>query len=162
MDLIALRGETIAVEFVNTGNGGQLQTLLDDWGSKDPARHHAGRIAFIASVVTLARLLEAVKRKGAATFSGVPLPTMAEVAYAATVGGKQFDRVSQTLVNATHGLYRATQGKVTVSLPRAGDGPVAAPMKVEVVSMPTRKTVTDVSRNMAGEITGSLQLEADV
>jgi hypothetical protein len=45
--------------------------------------------------------------------------------------------------------------------PPAAPAKPPQPIEVVVVSMPARKTTTGVDRNMAGEITGAVQIESD-
>jgi hypothetical protein len=162
MDMINRRGASIAVDLFNTGNFDQLKRVISDCNSTDPKRKSVGRIAFGAALVSLAQILSQSRRCGIA-FTGVQPPSVDEVMYAHEVGGKDLNHVAQLLVNATYGVRRGKPG-LKATMP-AEDEPTKpappAPMPVEVVSMPARKTVTDVARNSAGEITSAMQIESD-
>jgi hypothetical protein len=163
MDMINRRGLSIAVELFNTGNFAPLKRVISDCNSTDPKRKSVGRVAFGAALVSLSRMLDDTRRCGI-TFTGNQPPSVDEVMYAYEVGGKELNDVAQLLVNATYGVRRGSPGLKASMRAEAEPTPPAppAPMPVEVVAMPSRKTVTSVDRNMAGEITGSMQLETDI
>ncbi len=163
MNMINRRGASIAVELFNTGNFDPLKRVILDCNSTDQKRKSIGRVALGAALVTLSRMLADSRRCGV-TFTGNQPPSVDEVMYAYEVGGKELNDVGQLLVNATYGVRRGKPGlraNLAAEAEPAKPGP-PAPMPVEVVAMPSRKTVTSVDRNLAGEITGSMQLETDI
>lgn len=158
MNAIQRRGASIAVQFFNNGDFGPLQRILDDANAKDLQRRRTGHAALSACLITLARTLADARRHGV-TFTGPPLTTEDDLIYAVE-SGRSLGPLGTQLVSAVKALRRARPG-LHVSLSREDAPKAGAPMPVQVVSMPNRKTVSDISRNMAGEITSTMQVESD-
>lgn len=159
MNPIHRRGFAVAAEYFNTADFKTIASLIADSNSKDTQRRSAGLSALGAALVMLAQILENTRRHGV-TFTGAKLPSPDDVQYALAAGIHELNRAGQLVVNAVEGLRRAKPGfKATLT---EDDAPKqAVPMPVQVISMPARKTVTDVERNLAGEITTAMQIESD-
>lgn len=155
---IQQRGASIAVQFFNDGDFGPIQRIVDDVNSKDLKRRGAGHVALNACLITLARTLADTRRHGV-TFTGPPLTTDSDLIYAIE-SGRSVGPLGTQLVSAVHAVRQAKPG-IRASLPREDAPQPAAPMPVQVVSMPNRKTVSDINRNSAGEITSTMQIESD-
>jgi hypothetical protein len=70
------------------------------------------------------------------------------------------DRMLEVLTRTLEKMQALNPPKIAYG--RAEDAtPAPAPLPVTVVAMPARQTTTDIERNEAGEIVGSLQVERD-
>ncbi len=159
MNQIQRHGVSIAVQFFNDGDFSPFRRIMDDANNaKDPQRRRAGHAALNACLITLARMLADTRRYGV-RFTGSPLTTENDLIYAME-SGRDIGPLGTQLVSACNAVRRA-RPDLCASLSREDAPKPVAPMPVEVVAMPSRKTVTSVDRNMAGEITSAMQLESD-
>lgn len=161
MSIIQQHGSQIAIEFFNDGDSRQFQRILRDTRSKDPRRRITGYEAVGACLITLAKMLADTKRKGLVRFSGARIATPEEVAYAYQAYDPNLSKLGQQLVDTVAAVRSARPGLKASSRDTAEPKPVA-PMQVQIVGMPGRSTVTKVEHDMAGNITGSVQVESDL
>lgn len=160
-------GTDAAYEYVNNGNFAGIRKILADANAPDANRRQVGTIASLGVFMALANVLDGVKQAGV-RFSN-PVPTAAEFSYERMRGSKAYSAIAQRLVDSVAALRRDGPGfKVCRSTPTQDAATpgrsteIPAPVRVEVISMPARKTTSIIERNPAGEIAATTQIEKDI
>ena len=170
MDAIVQHGQAIAFAAFNTRNFQPLAAIVKDAVSEDVNRREAGRQAYTSAIIQLARFLEAARTKGF-RFSPEP-PVVTTLVYRAAVSESHFWNDSLLILSTTLELLRVSPGILasegSTAAPVAAIKPEAPsptapaqPIEVRVVSMVTRKTVTEIDHNLAGDIVSAMQIESD-
>lgn len=155
-------GANIAVAFFNNpGNFAAVMAIGDDATAGDALRRSAGRTVLHAILITLARALAQIDEAGHVRFTGQRLAREEDVIYAIE-SGRSLAGIFTQLLTTVAAVRRAAPG-ITASLPQPeAPAPVPpAPIPVAVVAMPARRTVSDITRNAAGEIESAMQVESD-
>lgn len=151
-------GADAAYAYANTGNFAQVRKILADANATDANRRQAGAIASLGVFMTLAAVLDGAKKAGV-RFTN-PVPTAAEFSYERMRGSKAYSACAQRLVDSVAALRRDMPGFKAWGSRRSTED--SAPAKVEVVSLPARKTTSLIERNAAGEIAATTQIEKDL
>lgn len=156
-------GADAAFAYLRDGKLGPIRGILADAHGKDAQRKAAASLACMGFFYTLAQTFDLARERGI-RFKGA-VPTLAEFRYESSCGQAAYSQAAQRLIDAALALRRDVPG-FTVSRAKegavAGDKPApAAPMKIEIVAMPKRKTTSKIKRDEAGEIVSTVQLEMD-
>lgn len=161
MNAIVQHGQAIAFAAFNTGNFQPLAAIVKDAVSEEANRREAGKQALASAVVQLARFLEAVRAKGF-RFSPNP-PAEPALIYRASISESNFWNDALLIMSVTQELLLVSPGiRVREGSPAAPSPTAPAqPIEVRVVSMPTRKTVSEIDYNLAGDIVSAMQIESD-
>jgi hypothetical protein len=161
VDEVARYGLNAALAAINRGDFGSFRRVIDDVNAKEPRRRAAGMMALQTALVTFSAFTIEVARQNQVRYTGAQPPTREDITYALAVGGAQLNATAQLLVNLTASVRKALPGLVVSGREEPKAPKETAPLPVAVVAMPPRKTTTDIERNLAGEIVGSLQVERD-
>ena len=153
-------GIAAAKAFFNQRNYQPLRQIIRDASATDKSRSAVGMQAFMAAIGTFAAIIDGSRAAGY-RFTPDP-PSGNKLAYRTAISQENLGKDSGVILSAIFSLMSVAPGLRTLE-----DGPAPAtqtsqPIEVRVVAMPARKRVSDVSHNMAGEITGAMQIESDV
>lgn len=157
---IDAHGVAAAKAFVNQRNIRPLRRIIQDASATDKIRSEVGMQAFAAAIGTFAAIIDATRANGL-RFTPDP-PTVAKLAYRAAISQENFGKDAGVIISAIFSLMSVAPGLRTLEDGPAPTTQTSQPIEVRVVAMPARKRVSDVSHNMAGEITGAMQIESDV
>lgn len=166
-------GNETAISAFNSADFSKISRLIKDAKSHDDGRRAHGKLAFRGCIMQLSKIIQCSTAAGHRFTPAIP--TAAEIAYHAATDTDEFWKQS-ALVLAAAGKLRVYLPSMRVKektpnvpakrtdpapTPPAAPAKPPQPIEVVVVSMPARKTTTGVDRNMAGEITGAVQIESD-
>ena len=155
-------GTETMVGILRTGDYSPLRQLINDVNSADPRTKSIARAALEGAALAIVDVCDQLEVKRKARLTGDRL-SRAQVRYAfAKATPADMSRVLQLATNWVAAL-RKHNLHTGVSLIRteSAAAPAPVPTPVAVVSMPLRKTTTDIERNASGDITGSVQIERD-
>ncbi len=151
-------GHDLANDVFGNGNWLRLQPYIADANSKDETTRKSGTSVMLGLAERGAHLLKHCNDQGHIKLTG-DIVTEQDIQYAFKTDLNRFMALLNSVTDTMARVTAAVPG-MKVVMYRAGEKP-AGPLKVEVVGMPVRETTVTVSRNDAGEISGSVQVEKD-
>jgi hypothetical protein len=160
VDGVTRHGVNAALAAINEGDFRPFWGIIADANGKEPSQRAAGMTALRGTLTVFSDFTHGATRHNV-RFGKAQPPTRDDVDYAMCVGGKRLDVTASLLYSLVVGVRKAMPALRFSMREESESAPPAAPLPVAVVSMPPRTTTTDIQRNPAGEIVGSLQVERD-
>jgi len=154
-------GALAADDTINLRDTSRLRRFADDANSDDPHTAKAGMNALLGVATRFADLIAAGNANGAFKVCGA-LVTRSDLLYSFKMGRGKFVPVFHAISKTMIQLIEAAPGLRVGNAVSRTETTEAAPMKVEITGMPSRATTSTIERNQAGEITSTVQVEADL
>jgi len=156
----------LATEMFNARDFSGLRRYIDDANNKEDGYKRSLGLSMLYGVGrALLHGLRSAEKADCVKFTGDKLPTPDELLYSFKTDAALFVAQLNAAVSSSLQLGKASSVTLSVSAPaglkdrteRSSD----APIKVEIVGMPTRETAVSVARDSNGDILGATHVEAD-
>jgi hypothetical protein len=151
-------GQGLADDVFQTRNWERLRPYITDANSKDETTRKNGTAVMLGLAERSAHLLKICNDKGYVKLNG-EIVTEQDIQYAFKTDLNRFMALLNSVTDTMARVTAAVPG-LKIDQHRADEKP-AAPVKVEVVGLPIRKTTTEILRDKAGDIATSIQVESD-
>ncbi len=156
-------GLEIARRCITRGEWQSLNQLVADVNSPNISLKNQALVVLADTMSAFADLLTNMQDVGWVTFTKGSPASRWEAVYAVGAGPDKISRVLQSQIDSINQLRRkiptVMAGLILTRLDQREN--VAPPTPVAVVSMPARKTTTEIARDTDGNIASTLQVEAD-
>lgn len=156
-------GIRLAGSMFNNRDFSPMKRYIDDANNMKNTHVRACGLSVLIGVGRcLSDILRQSSAKGHVRFSGDTIPNADEITYAFKTDAEYFSGLMNTLVKTAQQVGQASSARASFDERAAEPSKNDGPMKVEVVSMPPRETVTSIIHNADGNIVGSTQLQKDI
>lgn len=158
-DLVAAGSKMIDQVF-NSRSWERLRLYYEHANSTDEAIRRNGVSVLYGVAMRAANLLNHFKDHGHVRFTGGDLITADDLVYSFKTDQSRFLAQLNTITNALARVMAEAPGLRLLDS-SATKEEAAAPLQIEIVGMPIRKTTTNILRDQAGDIATSVQVESD-
>ncbi len=160
-DLVAAGSKMIDQVF-NSRSWERLRLYYEHANSKDEAIRRNGVSVLFGVAMRAANLLNHFKDHGHVRFTGGDLITADDLIYSFKTDQSRFLAQLNTITSAlARVMAEAPDMRLLDSSATKEKEKPAAPLQIEIVGMPIRKTTTNILRDQAGDIATSVQVESD-